>query len=226
MDKKISTPAERQAENKRKAWERRNITADLSRCVLNATITMMVHVLLNATRALGKSEGTCYECGNSRGTKGMIMPEDTRRLLFVDEKTFVFHSEVNANGETEDKSKENQLEDVPTIQDFPKVFPEDLPGLPTTRQVEILDQSGTWCCICSTGALSISTVQNEKVVRATTGTTRQRLYKTQFLTLGSSSHVCQEEGWTISNVHRLSRTEQAVAKRHSLTNSQGFEIFC
>ncbi|GJV50812.1 putative reverse transcriptase domain-containing protein [Tanacetum coccineum] len=111
--------------------------------------------------------------------------------------------------ETEDKSKENQLEDVPTIQDFPKVFPEDLPGLPTTRQVEILDQSGTWCCICSTGALSISTVQNEKVVRATTGTTRQRLYKTQFLTLGSSNHVCQEEGWTISNVHRLSRTEQA-----------------
>nr|GFA24173.1 hypothetical protein [Tanacetum cinerariifolium] len=30
---------------------RRNITADLSRCVLNATITMMVHMLLNATSA-------------------------------------------------------------------------------------------------------------------------------------------------------------------------------
>ncbi|GKC89972.1 hypothetical protein Tco_1150621, partial [Tanacetum coccineum] len=30
---------------------RRNITADLSRCVLNATITMMVHVLPNATSA-------------------------------------------------------------------------------------------------------------------------------------------------------------------------------
>nr|GFD06635.1 hypothetical protein [Tanacetum cinerariifolium] len=28
---------------------RRNITADLSRCALNATITMMVHVLPNAT---------------------------------------------------------------------------------------------------------------------------------------------------------------------------------
>ncbi|GKA69958.1 putative reverse transcriptase domain-containing protein [Tanacetum coccineum] len=37
---------------------------------------------------------------------------------------------------TEDKSKEKRLEDVPTVRDFPKVFPEDLPGLPPTRQVE------------------------------------------------------------------------------------------
>ncbi|GJS48015.1 putative reverse transcriptase domain-containing protein [Tanacetum coccineum] len=38
--------------------------------------------------------------------------------------------------ETEDKSKEKRLEDVPTVRDFPEVFPEDLPGLPPTRQVE------------------------------------------------------------------------------------------
>ncbi|GKF52223.1 hypothetical protein Tco_0148690, partial [Tanacetum coccineum] len=56
--------------------------------------------------------------------------------------------------ETKDMSNEKRLEDVPIIRDFPKVFPEDLQGIPTTRQVEILDQSGTWCCICSTGALS------------------------------------------------------------------------
>ncbi|GJT04525.1 putative reverse transcriptase domain-containing protein [Tanacetum coccineum] len=38
--------------------------------------------------------------------------------------------------ETEDKSEKKRLEDVPIIQDFPDVFPEDLPGLPPTRQVE------------------------------------------------------------------------------------------
>ncbi|GJV46359.1 putative reverse transcriptase domain-containing protein [Tanacetum coccineum] len=38
--------------------------------------------------------------------------------------------------EDKDKSKEKQLEDVPTVRDFPEVFPEDLPGLPPTRQVE------------------------------------------------------------------------------------------
>ncbi|GJW58858.1 putative reverse transcriptase domain-containing protein [Tanacetum coccineum] len=38
--------------------------------------------------------------------------------------------------ETEDKSKEKRLEDVPTVRDFLEVFLEDLPGLPPTRQVE------------------------------------------------------------------------------------------
>ncbi|GKE50249.1 putative reverse transcriptase domain-containing protein, partial [Tanacetum coccineum] len=38
--------------------------------------------------------------------------------------------------ETEDESEEKQLEYVPTVRDFPKVFPEDFPGLPPTRQVE------------------------------------------------------------------------------------------
>ncbi|GJU64233.1 putative reverse transcriptase domain-containing protein [Tanacetum coccineum] len=38
--------------------------------------------------------------------------------------------------ETEDKSGEKRLEDVPIVRDFPEVFPEDLSGLPPTRQVE------------------------------------------------------------------------------------------
>ncbi|GKE44134.1 hypothetical protein Tco_1471418, partial [Tanacetum coccineum] len=34
------------------------------------------------------------------------------------------------------KSKEKRMKDVPVIRDFPKVFPEELPGLPPSRQVE------------------------------------------------------------------------------------------
>ncbi|GKD98590.1 putative reverse transcriptase domain-containing protein, partial [Tanacetum coccineum] len=34
------------------------------------------------------------------------------------------------------KSEKKRLEDVPTVRNFPEVFPEDLPGLPPTRQVE------------------------------------------------------------------------------------------
>ncbi|GJT88748.1 putative reverse transcriptase domain-containing protein [Tanacetum coccineum] len=34
------------------------------------------------------------------------------------------------------KGKENDLKNVPVVQEFPKVFPEDLPGIPPTRQVE------------------------------------------------------------------------------------------
>ncbi|GJR35040.1 putative reverse transcriptase domain-containing protein [Tanacetum coccineum] len=47
----------------------------------------------------------------------------------------VFLANVNTK-ETEDKSEKKRLEDVPIIQDFPDVFPEDLSGLPPTRQVE------------------------------------------------------------------------------------------
>nr|GEV04038.1 putative reverse transcriptase domain-containing protein [Tanacetum cinerariifolium] len=38
--------------------------------------------------------------------------------------------------EVKDKSEKKQLEDVPIVQNFPEVFPEDLLGLPPTRPVE------------------------------------------------------------------------------------------
>ncbi|GKD10315.1 hypothetical protein Tco_1190000, partial [Tanacetum coccineum] len=37
---------------------------------------------------------------------------------------------------SDDEPEEKLLEDVPIVWDFPEVFPEDLPGLPPTRQVE------------------------------------------------------------------------------------------
>ncbi|GJT75551.1 putative ribonuclease H-like domain-containing protein [Tanacetum coccineum] len=37
---------------------------------------------------------------------------------------------------TEQESKEKRLEDFPVVRDFPKVFPDELPGLPPPRQVE------------------------------------------------------------------------------------------
>ncbi|GKF97925.1 hypothetical protein Tco_0293746, partial [Tanacetum coccineum] len=37
---------------------------------------------------------------------------------------------------TEDKSEKKRLDDVAIVQNFPEVFPKDLPGLPPTRQVE------------------------------------------------------------------------------------------
>ncbi|GKF22192.1 putative reverse transcriptase domain-containing protein [Tanacetum coccineum] len=47
----------------------------------------------------------------------------------------VFLANVNTK-ETEDKLEKKRLEDVPIVRDFPDVFPEDLPGLPLTRQME------------------------------------------------------------------------------------------
>ncbi|GJT53881.1 putative reverse transcriptase domain-containing protein [Tanacetum coccineum] len=52
------------------------------------------------------------------------------------EKGFpIFLAHVTAK-EVEDKSEKKRLENVPIVQDFPEVFPEDLLSLPLTRQVE------------------------------------------------------------------------------------------
>ncbi|GJW46357.1 putative reverse transcriptase domain-containing protein [Tanacetum coccineum] len=47
----------------------------------------------------------------------------------------IFLAQISAKKE-EDKSEGKQLKDVPIVRDFPKVFPEDLPGLPPARPVE------------------------------------------------------------------------------------------
>ncbi|GJS43165.1 putative reverse transcriptase domain-containing protein [Tanacetum coccineum] len=59
-----------------------------------------------------------------RSNHVLIVYDEKRRLIpYGDEKA-------------EDKSEEKRLEDVPIVREFPKVFPEDLPGLPPARQVE------------------------------------------------------------------------------------------
>ncbi|GJV57919.1 putative reverse transcriptase domain-containing protein, partial [Tanacetum coccineum] len=62
----------------------------------------------------------------------IVCNEKIVRIPFGDEVLIV---QVTKK-EIENKLEEKRLEDVPTIRDFPEVFPEDLPGLPPTRQVE------------------------------------------------------------------------------------------
>ncbi|GKC74985.1 putative reverse transcriptase domain-containing protein [Tanacetum coccineum] len=59
----------------------------------------------------------------------------TKTQKYIDRGCLIFLAQVTKK-ETEDKSEEKRLEDVPTVQDFSEVFPEDLPGLPHMRQVE------------------------------------------------------------------------------------------
>ncbi|GJV67766.1 putative reverse transcriptase domain-containing protein [Tanacetum coccineum] len=59
----------------------------------------------------------------------------TKTQKYIKKGCPIFLAQVTKK-ETEDKSEEKRLEDVPTVRDFLEVFPEDLPGLPPTRQVE------------------------------------------------------------------------------------------
>ncbi|GJS86900.1 hypothetical protein Tco_0769536 [Tanacetum coccineum] len=59
----------------------------------------------------------------------------TKTQKYMEKGFPIFLAHVTTK-EIEDKSEKKRLEDVPIVQDFPEVFPEDLPGLPPTRQVE------------------------------------------------------------------------------------------
>ncbi|GJV81835.1 putative nucleotidyltransferase, ribonuclease H [Tanacetum coccineum] len=71
---------------------------------------------------------------NKRGTRLNII-SCTKAQKYVLQGCHVFLAHITVK-ETGDKSKKKQLEDVPIVKNFPEVFPEDLPGLPPTRQVE------------------------------------------------------------------------------------------
>ncbi|GJS34959.1 putative reverse transcriptase domain-containing protein [Tanacetum coccineum] len=73
---------------------------------------------------------------SNRGNKtrlNIISCTKTQKYMLKGCQVFLAHVTTK---ETEDKSEKKRLEDVPIVQNFPEVFPKDLPGLPPTRQVE------------------------------------------------------------------------------------------
>ncbi|GJX29078.1 putative reverse transcriptase domain-containing protein [Tanacetum coccineum] len=63
----------------------------------------------------------------------IILYSKTQEYMLKGCPVFLAHITTN---EVEDKSEKKRLEDVSIVRDFPEVFPEDLQGLPLTRQVE------------------------------------------------------------------------------------------
>ncbi|GJY62555.1 putative reverse transcriptase domain-containing protein [Tanacetum coccineum] len=211
MDKKIRTFVERQSENKRRQddnQQQQNKRQNTGRayvarssekkpygvfklCAPNATITMTDNVLQNATSVTelaiwlmtGYFKRDCPKLkNNNHGNQGGN--GNTPAKVYA-----VGRAGINPDSnvvtahvttkETNDKSEKKRLEDAPIIRNFSKVFHEDLSSLPPTRQVEF----------------QINLIPG--------------LHNTQFLTLGSSGLIFQEEGWIVWNVHRLPRVEQA-----------------
>ncbi|GJY04570.1 reverse transcriptase domain-containing protein [Tanacetum coccineum] len=74
------------------------------------------------------------ESGKGKKSKLSII-SCTKTQKYIKKGCPIFLAQVMRK-ETEDKSEEKRLEDVPTVQDFLEVFLEDLSGLPPTRKVE------------------------------------------------------------------------------------------
>nr|GEW01372.1 putative reverse transcriptase domain-containing protein [Tanacetum cinerariifolium] len=119
MDKKMLTHAERQAEQKRK---------------FDDTSRNNQHQQQPFKRNNGHYKSECPKLKNGNQGNRARNGNDVARAYAVG----IDGTNLNSNVVTgaEDKSKEKRLEDVPIVQYFLEVFPEDLPGIPPTRQVE------------------------------------------------------------------------------------------
>nr|GEX15856.1 putative reverse transcriptase domain-containing protein [Tanacetum cinerariifolium] len=72
--------------------------------------------------------------GSNNGTQlNIISCTKTRKYMLKGYPVFLANITTKM---INDKSEEKRLENVPIVRDFSEVFPEDLPGLPSTRQVE------------------------------------------------------------------------------------------
>ncbi|GJS21667.1 putative reverse transcriptase domain-containing protein [Tanacetum coccineum] len=69
--------------------------------------------------------------------------ECTKTQKYIEKGCQVYLAQVTSK-KAEGKSEEKRLEDVPIVREFPEVFPEELPGLPPTRQVEFQIRLSPW----------------------------------------------------------------------------------
>ncbi|GJU45470.1 putative reverse transcriptase domain-containing protein [Tanacetum coccineum] len=122
MDRRINTFAERQAENKRKLVD--EIPSHYS------SAKKIVRIPFGSEILIFRGDGSSDEHGTQLN---IISCTKTQKYLLKGCHVFLAHVTIK---ETGDKSKKKQLQDVPIVKNFPEVFPEDLPGLPHTRQVE------------------------------------------------------------------------------------------
>nr|GEV77792.1 putative reverse transcriptase domain-containing protein [Tanacetum cinerariifolium] len=85
-----------------------------------------------ASGATVQSNVVCYECGE-RGHKSRACPKkaDQRARKYIERGSQLFIAQV-----TEKEPAKKKLQDIPVICNFPKVFLDDLPGLPPPQQVE------------------------------------------------------------------------------------------
>ncbi|GJX06249.1 hypothetical protein Tco_0194181 [Tanacetum coccineum] len=94
---------------------------------------------------------------------------------------------------TEDKSKEKQLEEVPIVQDFPEVFPEDLSGIPPTRQVEFQTDLIPGAAPVARAPYRLAPSEMKELSDQLKELSDKGLYKITVPHRGSSVFVCQEK---------------------------------
>ncbi|GJZ44657.1 putative reverse transcriptase domain-containing protein [Tanacetum coccineum] len=130
----------------------------------------------------------------------------TRLQKYLLQGCHVFLAHITVK-ETGDKSKKKQLQDVPIVKNFPEVFPEDLPGLPPTRQVEFHIDLVPGAAPVARAPYRLAPSEMKELADQLQELSRQRLYRPSFIAMGAPVLFVKRR-WIVTDVHRLSGTKQ------------------
>ncbi|GJV57235.1 hypothetical protein Tco_1458240 [Tanacetum coccineum] len=193
---------------------RRKCTDDLNLCASNATTITMGSVLPSATMARDLAIWPGHykkDCPKQRITTvetklGTVEQQQGLMQWEIQGKTWMPMSLRKTEGNVGEKRQE----ECPICSRlFPKYFLMDFPVISTNSQMEF--QIDYWYLVgyifgaapVARAPYRLAPSEMKELSDQLQELIRQRLYKTQFLTLGSSGLVCQEEGYIIPDVHRL-----------------------
>nr|GEV28447.1 hypothetical protein [Tanacetum cinerariifolium] len=151
-----NNPSKRRMSPRSIIWERErgNHMKDLCPITQSANVTTMARVFRSATRTLQErlpkaeeqewgntnAQGWVYAVGNveknenapvnpnSNVIMGTFLLNNRYASILFDSGADRSFTSIAFSSLEEDKSEGKQLKDVPIVRDFPKVFPEDLPG--------------------------------------------------------------------------------------------------
>nr|GFB98890.1 putative reverse transcriptase domain-containing protein [Tanacetum cinerariifolium] len=143
MDKKIRTFSERETSNKRNFENTSRNTQNQQQQSNKRQNTGRVYTAASEFPKLKNNNNHGNQGGRNNapakvyavGRSGTDPDTNVVTEKYMMKGFLIFLAHITTK-EIEDKSEKKQLEDIPIVQNFPEVFPEDLPGLSSTRPVE------------------------------------------------------------------------------------------
>ena len=102
-----------------------------------------------------------------------------------------------------------KLEDIPIVREFPDVFPNELPGMPPDRDIEFTIDTIPGTIPISIPPYRMAPVELKELKKQLIELLEKGFYPSKCFTMGSTSIICQKEGWNYEIMYRLSKIKSS-----------------
>ena len=98
---------------------------------------------------------------------------------------------------------ETKIEDIPVVQDFPDVFPEELPGLPPVRQVEFQIDRAPGAAPVARAPYRLAPVELQELSTQLQELLDRGFIRPSFSPWGAPVLIVKKKGWEFPYMYRL-----------------------